>query len=35
MLTRPLDDIVNTRRIAQTFIAGVEIDRAALRTQIR
>jgi imidazolonepropionase-like amidohydrolase len=31
----PLDDIVNTRRIAQTFIAGVEIDRAALRAQIR
>jgi len=31
----PLEDIVNTRRIAQTFIAGVEIDRAALRAQIR
>jgi len=31
----PLDDIVNTRRIAQTFIGGVEIDRAALRAQIR
>jgi imidazolonepropionase-like amidohydrolase len=30
----PLLDIVNTRRIAQTFINGVEIDRAALRAQI-
>jgi imidazolonepropionase-like amidohydrolase len=30
----PLEDIVNTRRIARTFIAGVEIDRAALRAQI-
>jgi hypothetical protein len=35
MLTRPLDDIVNTRRIAQTFLAGIEIDRAALRAQIK
>jgi imidazolonepropionase-like amidohydrolase len=31
----PLDDIVNTRRISQTFINGVEIDRAALRAQIK
>jgi imidazolonepropionase-like amidohydrolase len=30
----PLDDIVNTRRIAGTFINGVAIDRAALRAQI-
>ncbi len=31
----PLDDIVNTRRISRTFIDGVEIDRAALRAQIK
>jgi imidazolonepropionase-like amidohydrolase len=31
----PLDDIVNTRRIARTFINGVEIDRVALRAQIK
>ena len=31
----PLEDIVNTRRISRTFIDGVEIDRAALRAQIR
>lgn len=31
----PLDDIVNTRRIARTFIDGIEIDRAAVRAQIR
>jgi imidazolonepropionase-like amidohydrolase len=30
----PLDDIANTRRISQTFIGGVEIDRGALRAQI-
>jgi imidazolonepropionase-like amidohydrolase len=30
----PLDDIVNTRRIARMFIGGVEIDRVALRAQI-
>jgi imidazolonepropionase-like amidohydrolase len=30
----PLDNIVNTRRIAGTFINGVAIDRAALRAQI-
>ncbi len=31
----PLDDIVNARRISRTFINGVEIDRAALRAQIK
>jgi imidazolonepropionase-like amidohydrolase len=31
----PLDNIVNTRRISRTFINGVEIDRAALRAQIK
>jgi imidazolonepropionase-like amidohydrolase len=31
----PLDDIVNARRISRTFVNGVEIDRAALRAQIR
>lgn len=31
----PLDDIVNTRRIFRLFIAGLEIDRAALRMQIQ
>jgi imidazolonepropionase-like amidohydrolase len=31
----PLDDIANTRRIARVFIAGAEIDRAALRAQLR
>jgi imidazolonepropionase-like amidohydrolase len=31
----PLDDIVNTLRISRTFINGVEIDRAALRTRIK
>jgi len=30
----PLDDIVNTRRISQTFIDGVEIDRVALRAAL-
>ncbi|HEX7237052.1 MAG TPA: amidohydrolase family protein [Gammaproteobacteria bacterium] len=30
----PLDDIVNTRRISRVFIAGVEVDRAALRARI-
>jgi imidazolonepropionase-like amidohydrolase len=30
----PLDDIANTRRIARTFIGGIEIDRAALRAQL-
>ena len=30
----PLDDIVNTRRIARVFIGGVEVDRAALRAQL-
>jgi imidazolonepropionase-like amidohydrolase len=31
----PLDDIINTRRISRLFISGVEIDRAALRAQIK
>jgi imidazolonepropionase-like amidohydrolase len=31
----PLDDIVNTRRIARVFIGGAEIDRATLRAQLR
>jgi imidazolonepropionase-like amidohydrolase len=31
----PLDDIANTRRIARVFIGGVEVDRAALRAQIK
>ncbi len=30
----PLDDIRNTRRIAQVFIQGQEIDRAALRASL-
>jgi imidazolonepropionase-like amidohydrolase len=30
----PLDDVVNTRRIARLFIGGVEVDRAALAAQI-
>jgi imidazolonepropionase-like amidohydrolase len=31
----PLDDIVNARRISRLFIDGVEIDRVALRAQIK
>src|SRR5436190_8595136 len=31
----PLDDIVNARRISRMFINGVEIDRVALRAQIK
>jgi imidazolonepropionase-like amidohydrolase len=31
----PLDDIVNARRISRMFIGGVEIDRVALRAQIK
>lgn len=31
----PLEDIVNARRISRMFIDGVEIDRAALRAQIK
>ncbi|MEO8467245.1 MAG: amidohydrolase family protein [Gammaproteobacteria bacterium] len=31
----PLDDIVNARRISRMFINGVEIDRGALRAQIK
>jgi imidazolonepropionase-like amidohydrolase len=30
----PLEDIVNTRRIATVLIGGVEIDRAALRSRL-
>jgi imidazolonepropionase-like amidohydrolase len=30
----PLDDIGNTRRISRVFLAGAEIDRAALRAQL-
>jgi imidazolonepropionase-like amidohydrolase len=30
----PLDDIRNTRRIAKMFVNGVEVDRAALSTQL-
>ena len=31
----PLDDIANARRISRMFINGVEIDRGALRAQIK
>ena len=31
----PLEEIVNTRRISRMFIHGVEIDRVALRAQIK
>ena len=30
----PLDDIANTRRISRVYLRGVEVDRAALRTQL-
>jgi imidazolonepropionase-like amidohydrolase len=30
----PLDDIRNTRRIAKLYIAGVEVDRAALKASL-
>jgi imidazolonepropionase-like amidohydrolase len=30
----PLDDIRNTRRIARMYIAGAEVDRAALKAQL-
>ena len=30
----PLDDIRNTRRIAKMYLAGVEVDRAALKASI-
>ena len=30
----PLDDIRNTRRIARLYIAGAEVDRAALRASL-
>jgi imidazolonepropionase-like amidohydrolase len=31
----PLDDIINARRISRMFVNGVEIDRVALRAQIK
>ena len=30
----PLDDIRNTRRIAKLYLAGVEVDRAALKASL-
>jgi len=30
----PLDDIRNTRRIAKLYLAGTEIDRAALKASL-
>jgi imidazolonepropionase-like amidohydrolase len=30
----PLDNIANTRRISRVYMRGVEVDRAALRTQL-
>ena len=30
---QPLDDIRNTRRIAQVYLRGIELDRAALRAK--
>ena len=30
----PLDDIVNTRRIAKMYVAGAEVDRAALKASL-
>jgi len=30
----PLDDIRNTRRIAKLYLAGAEVDRAALKTSL-
>ncbi len=30
----PLDDIVNTRRIAKMYLAGAEVDRAALKASL-
>ena len=30
----PLDDIRNTRRIAKFYLAGVEVDRAALKVSL-
>jgi hypothetical protein len=30
----PLDDIRNTRRIAKLYIAGKEVDRAALKAAL-
>ena len=31
----PLDNIANTRRIARVYLRGREIDRAALRTELK
>ena len=31
----PLDNIANTRRIARVYLRGGEVDRAALRTQLK
>ena len=30
----PLDDIVNTRRIAKMYVAGAEVDRTALKASL-
>ena len=30
----PLDDIRNTRRIAKFYLAGAEVDRAALKASL-
>ena len=30
----PLDDIRNTRRIAQMYLAGVEVDRVAIKASL-
>jgi hypothetical protein len=30
----PLDDIRNTRRIAKIYLAGTEVDRAALKASL-
>jgi imidazolonepropionase-like amidohydrolase len=30
----PLDDIRNTRRIAALYLAGVEVDRAAIKAAL-
>lgn len=31
----PLDNIANTRRISRVYLRGREVDRAALRTQLK
>jgi hypothetical protein len=33
--TNPLDNIANTRRISRVYLRGEEVDRAALRTQLK